>query len=128
MDIPPVVLGLNWVLGITFVVMIAHSVWDIVRILRAERRIVQILSERDEYRPLLYALLSRAREHDGELPLTEHEEIDLRDQVRRALVHVPPTDRKRVEGGLFGHTVSGRRAYLRRVLYASMRRLQQQAA
>jgi hypothetical protein len=127
METPIFVVVLNWVLTLALIIVIASTAWDVTRLLRAERRIVQVLAERDEFRPLLRILLLRARAHGGELPITEHEEIDLREHVRRALAYVEPGDRKRVESGLLGRTVSGRQAYLRRVLYASMQRMQHQS-
>ena len=128
MDTPPFLWVLNWALSLAGIAVIASTVWDFVRTARAERRIAQVLAEDDEYRPLLRSLLSRAREHGGELPITEHEEIDLRNTVREALVHMAPADRKRVESGLFAQSVRTREVYLRRVLYASMERIHQHAA
>jgi len=126
MDTTQFMMTLAWVGNLLALAMLAGSMWDTVRGRRAARRMALGLAERDEYRPLLASLVSRAREHDGALPISEHEAIDLREQVRRALVHVHPGDRRRIEDGLFARTVRAREVYLRRVLYASMRRLQHQ--
>jgi hypothetical protein len=108
------------------VMMLVLTVRDDLRGFRATREISKILAERAEFRPLLDELFARAREH-GSLPISEHEQIALREQVRQALVYMRPAERRRVEKGLFSPTVRGREMYLRRVLYSSMQRLHQSA-
>ena len=105
---------------------LAFSVRRFVLEIRAGRELVGLLASRDEYRPLLRSLLLRAQQHDGALRISEHEAIDLREQVRRALVHLSPADRRRIEQGLYGPTVEEREGYLRGVLSASIWRLQHQ--
>jgi hypothetical protein len=100
----------------------------VMRVLGAdEQRVAQVLADRNEYRPLLVSLLARAREHGGKLPISEHEQIDLRDTMRQVLEHMTPGDRQFVEQGLYSQSVRAREVSLRRVLYASMARLQQAA-
>lgn len=122
---------LQWMMYASVVMtfgMLVYQFRGFMREIRATRELVRLLAERDEYRPLLRPLAARARQHDGRLQITEHEAIDLRESVRRALVHLPPPDRKRVEQGLYAPVVAERDGYLRSVLSASIHRMQRQAA
>ncbi len=122
---------LQWMMYASVVMtfgMLVYQFRGFMREIRATRELVRLLAEHDEYRPLLRPLAARAREHDGRLQITEHEAIDLREEVRRALVHLPPADRKRVEQGLYAPMVAERDGYLRNVLSASIHRMQRQAA
>lgn len=102
------------------------SARDAVLLVRAERELVRILAERDEFRPLMSQL--RAREaHAGGLEVTEHEAIDLRNRVRQALAYLSLPYRKRVESRLYSPMVRGREFYLHKVLWASLHRPQHQA-
>ncbi len=95
---------------------------------RATRALIRLLAERDEYQPMLQPLMARAQQHGGRVRFTEHEAIDLREEVRRALTHLPPRHRKRVEAGLYAPMVEDRELFLRNVLSASVWRLQNQHA
>jgi hypothetical protein len=121
-----VMLGLAYVGAGLSTVMALSSWWDFVRLVQAHRRMAQVLSEREEYQPLLRSLRARADQGDGSLDISEHEAIDLRERVRQALVYLEPRDRKRVEESLRGRTVNSREVFLRKLLYASMQRLQHQ--
>lgn len=124
---PPI---LQWLMYVSVAMafgMLVYQVRGFVREIRATRELIRMLADRDEYRPLLRALVTR-QQRDGRLQITEHEAIDLREEVRRALVHLPPSDRKRVERGLYAPTVAEREGYLRAVLSASVIRIQRQAA
>lgn len=128
MNSAPLLFWVGWALLLAWAALMAASAADLASYLRAERRVAQVLADRDEYRPLLRALLARARAHEGTLPISDYEAISLRDMMQQALVHMEPRDRACVERGLFAQSVRAREVYLRRVLYASMKRLQQQAA
>lgn len=104
---------------------VVHSTVDAVLHVRAERKFVRVLVESEEYRPLIVELQDR-EQHDGGLEVGEHEAIDLRNRVRRALVYLPLRDRRRVEARLYSPTVRGREVFLRKLLHASMQRLQHQ--
>lgn len=122
-----VLFAIAWGLCLAGIAVLASLVSDAVSDVRAARRVAQVLAEREEYRPMIHSLLGRARLNGGEIPISDHEEIDLREHVRRASIHVAPKDRERIEGGLFAYSVRAREVYLRRVLYASMQRLQHQS-
>lgn len=107
------------------VLAVLHSTWEFVQQRRAHRDFVRLLAERPEYRPMLNRLFVRAQQN-GALQISEHEAIDLREQVRRAVVYLDPRERKWIEAGLLGRTVRGRQFYLYRVLCDSMHRLQHQ--
>lgn len=96
--------------------------------IRATRELIRLLTERDEYQPMLRPLMIRFQQHGGRLWISEHEAVDLREEVRRALVHLPPTHRRRVEAGLYAPMVEDREVFLRNVLSASVWRLQHRAA
>jgi hypothetical protein len=113
--------------GLGFVGVLFY-VREIILLVRAERDLVRVLAERDEYRPLLRRLLLRQRAQGGTLSVTEHEVIDLREEVADALVHLSPARRRRAEEGLFQDSSRGRQFYLLSVLTASIQRLQRQPA
>lgn len=127
MELTELMLALSYLGAGLGVAGCAHSIWEFFYELRADRHMAQVLAERSEYAPLLRAMMERARHHGGAVRFSEHEAIDLRESVRRALVHLEPRDRKHIEASLYGRTVSGREAYLRRLLAASMKRLQHQS-
>lgn len=94
---------------------------------RAARRLVRVLAERDEYRPMLKRLFELSGRSETALEFSEYEEVALRDRVRAALVHLSPADRRRVERELFAPIVAERANFLRSVLSASIWRVQHQA-
>jgi hypothetical protein len=106
---------------------LAHSVYSFVLEIRAARELVRLLATREEHRPLLRSLVARAQEHGGKLRISEHEAIDLREYVRGALEQLAPSDRKRIEQGLYAPIVDEREVYLRNLLSASVWRVQHQA-
>lgn len=101
------------------------AVRDAILHARAEREFMRILAQSEEYRPLIAQLQARDARQGG-LDVSEHEAIDLRERVRKALVYLPLPDRRRVEARLYAPTVRGREFYLHKVLYGSMQRLQHQ--
>jgi hypothetical protein len=105
---------------VVLVVVLACAVWDITHLLRAHRRMARVLVEREEYRPLLNTLAARARQNGGALRLSERESLDVRDQVREALVFLQPGDRRRIAPRLRGRTMHGYEGYLRNLLRTSM--------
>lgn len=122
---PEAIVWVTYALGAALVAVTAYAAWDITRLLRAHRRMVRLLAEREEYRPMLYRLAARARQNGGVLRLSEREALDVREQVREGLVFLEPGDRKRIEHSLRGHTVQGREAYLRNLLCTSLNRMEQ---
>jgi len=100
---------------------------EIVLEMRASRRLVRVLAERAEYRPMLEQLSRTSGSEDGSLELSEYEEVALRERLRQALVYLAPPDRKRVERALYAPSVAEREGVLRGVLSASVWRLQHQA-
>jgi hypothetical protein len=125
--LPPLILFMMYA-GVAMALgMLVHLIRSFVLEMRAARELVRLLATRDEYRPLLRALLPRAQQHGGRVDLSEHEAVDLREHLRRALVHLPPADRRRIEQGLYAPLVEDREVYLRNVLSASVWRLQHQA-
>jgi hypothetical protein len=127
MMLPPLMLALMYFGLALAVVALVYQVRSFMLQIQAMRQLVRLLAERDEYRPLLRPLMVRVQ-HGRKLQITEHEAIDLREEVRRALVHLPPTDRKRVEAGLYAPMVEDREVFLRNVLTASLWRMQRQPA
>lgn len=95
--------------------------------MRAARRLVRVIAEREEYRAMLEQLFRISGKEDGSLELSEYEQVALRERVRQALVYLAPADRKRVERGLYAPSVAEREGLLRGVLSASIWRLQHQA-
>jgi biopolymer transport protein ExbB/TolQ len=104
------------------VAVVAYAAWDVTRLLRAHRRMAKVLAEREEYRPLLYTLIARARQNGGILQLSERESLDARERVREGLIFLEPGDRKRIEERLRGRTA--REGYLRNLLCTSMNRME----
>jgi hypothetical protein len=122
---PPLMLWLMYLglaLGAAGLVI---SVRQFVLEIRAGRKLVRLLADREEYRPLLRQLWLRVQQQ-GTLTISEHEAIDLREQVRLATAHLPPADQKRVRQGLYSPAVAEREAYLHGVLSASVWTLQHQ--
>jgi hypothetical protein len=108
-----------------FAAVVSYAAWDVMQLLRAHRRMAKVLAEREEYRPLLDTLATRARQHGGTLRLSEREALDVRERVREGLVFLTPGDRKRIEERLRGYTVQGREGYLRNLLCTSLNRMEQ---
>lgn len=125
--LPPLIVALMYAGIVIGLAGLAYSVGRFLLEVRAARHLVRLLSTGEEHQPLLRSLLSRAQQHGGRLRISEHEAIDLREYVRRALVNLPPADRKRVEQGLYAPLVEERDVYLRNVLSASVHRLQHPA-
>jgi hypothetical protein len=117
---PPLFLWMMYLALVLTLATLAWSVRQFVLDIRAGQKLVRLLTRLDEYRPLLDALLLRVQQHGGRLTFSEHEAIDLREQVHRAVAHLPPADQKRVQQSLYGPTVAEREAYLRSVLSASI--------
>jgi hypothetical protein len=105
---------------------LVFRVRDIVLEMRAARRLVRVIAEREEYRPMLERLFHISGMPDGSLELSEYEQVALRERVRQALVYLVPADRKRVERALYAPSVAEREGLLRGVLSASIWRLQHQ--
>jgi hypothetical protein len=124
-------LWLQFLMYLSVVMTFAVLVWTVRQMvleIRAEHKLIRLLATHPEYRPLLHGLGMRIQQQGNAFPISEHEAIDLREQVRRAAACLSPADQKRIAQGLYGPTVVGREAYLRSVLAASMQRVQQQAA
>lgn len=94
--------------------------------IQAERKLVRLMAEREEYRPVLHLLERRAEQH-GDITFTEYEAIGLRELVRRAAASLPPAEQKQIAQGLDYPTVAGREGYLRHVLSASVWKMQHQS-
>ena len=126
MDLTQFMFALSAVGACIGVLVVLQSTWEFVQQRRAHREFVRLIAERDEYRPMLERLSVRARQQ-GTLRISEHEAIDVRDQIRRAVVYLEPGERRWIEAGLFNRTVLGREFYLYRILCESIQRVQHQA-
>jgi hypothetical protein len=115
---------------LTVIMTVAAVAWSghqLVLVVRAERQLVRLLADRDEFRAVLRHLRLRVQQN-GDLTFTEHEAIDLRILVHRAAACLPPAEQRQIVQGLYGPTVAGREGYLRYVLSASISALPKQAA
>lgn len=124
MNEPAIIIWVARVSAVVFVVVALYVAWDVTRLLRAHRRMARVLAEREEYRPLLDTLATRARQNGGTLRLSERESLDVRDKVREALVFLQPGDRRRIAPRLRGRSVHGYEGYLWNLLRTSMNQLE----
>lgn len=120
MQEPAIITWVARAAALAFFVVLGCVVWDIANTLRAHRRMARVLAEREEYRPLLRTLASRARRDGGALRLSERESLDVRDQVREGLVFLQPADRRRIAQRLRGRPGRGYAGYLHNLLCTSM--------